>query len=101
MASKSVPTVKSVGKSLADFRASHDKAFIVPNKINGALKKLGPKSWEYEIDLMRLAGGISSGDISAYRDQFADHIVVVGGKNPKRIWCGSAAFATELRSMVP
>lgn len=86
------------GKSLQDFRAEHDKSYIVPKKIKGALEKLGD-GWEYEVHFMRLAG-ISVTDLAAYRDQFEDHIVVVGGRNTKRVWAGTTKLAAQMREMV-
>lgn len=90
--------VKKSGRTLNDFRAAHDKNFIVPNKIRAALEKLGD-GWEYEMEFMRLAG-ICTTDLATFRDQFGDHIVSTGGKNPKRVWAGTKALATKLREMV-
>ena len=94
--------VKRVGKTLADFRAAHDKDFIVPNRMRAAIKALGNDGWEYETEFMKLAG-ISTTDLSAYRDQFADFQAVAtttkmsgGGVRKKIIWCGSTAFAKKL-----
>lgn len=87
-----------IGKSLEAFRAAHDKNYIVPGKINGALTKLGAEGWEYEVDFMKLAQ-LSTTDLAAFRDQFTDHIVEVGGRNPKRVWVGTKAFAKKLREM--
>ena len=92
------PASTTVGKSLAAFRASHDKNFIVPLKIREALKKIG-SGWEYESDLMKIAG-ISTTDLGRFRDQFEDHIVVTTGKSQKRVWCGTAKLAAQLREMV-
>jgi hypothetical protein len=86
------------GKSIADFRASHDKNFIVPLKIREALKKIGD-GWEYESDLMKIAG-LSTTDLARFRDQFESHIVMTTGKNPKRVWCGTEKLAAQLREMV-
>jgi len=96
--SKEVPS-KRIGKSLAEFRAAHDKGFIVPQKIREALKKLGPGGWEYELEILKLAQ-ISTTDLGTFRSEFEDHIVMTGGKNPKRVWCGSKALADQLRAMV-
>jgi hypothetical protein len=94
--------VKRVGKTLADFRAAHDKDFIVPNRMKAAIKALGSDGWEYETEFMKLAG-ISTTDLSAYRDQFADFQAVAtttkmsgGGVRKKIIWCGSTGFAKKL-----
>lgn len=86
------------GHSLDDFRQKHDKGYIVPKKIKEALKELG-QSWVYEAEFMRLAG-ISSTDLSTYREEFVDdHVVVVD--RTKRVWCGTKGFAEKLREMVP
>jgi len=86
------------GKSLADFRASHDKNFIVPQRIQTALKKLGD-GWEYEVDFIKLAG-LCTTDLARFRDQFEDYFVTTNGKNPKRVWTGSKAVAQQMREMV-
>lgn len=85
-------------KTLADFRAAHDKSFIIPQKIREALKKLGD-GWEYELDFMRLAG-LSVTDLANFREQFEGHIVVANGRNPKRVWFGNERIAAEARKMV-
>lgn len=90
----------SAKKSLADFKAAHDKSFIVPAKIKTALAALGSDGWEYEADFNK-AAGVSSNDLSAYRDTFAEHIVLIkaGGKE-RRVWAGSKALAAKMREML-
>lgn len=85
-----------IGKSLQEFRAAHDKNFIVPNKIRAALKNLG-SGWEYEAAFIRLAG-ISQSDMGNFREQFSEHIVLVD--RTKRVWAGTKATAAALREMV-
>ena len=88
------------GKSLDDFRSTHDKNYIVPKKIKDALEKLGD-SWEYEIDFVKLAG-ISTTDLFRFREQFEEHIVEVksnSGSHKKNVWAGTVKFATKLREM--
>ncbi len=85
------PKKKAV-KTLADFRAAHDKNVIIPNKIRAALAAMaieGPESWEYEVDFLRRAG-VSTTDLGAFRDQFEEYIVEAKAKTVKRVW-----FATE------
>lgn len=89
---------KPAGKSIDEFRAAHDKDFIVPQKITAALEALGD-SWEYELAFLKLAG-LSTSDLAAYRNQFEKYIVETGGRASKRAWCGSPALATKLRAMV-
>ena len=91
-------TEQKAGKSLQEFRAEHDKSYIVPKKIKDAIEKLGD-GWEYEAQFLRLAG-LSVTDLAAYRDQFEAHIVVVGGRNSKRVWVGTAKLAAQMREMV-
>lgn len=98
-AKKASSSAAKVGKSLQEFRAEHDKSYIVPLKIREAIKKLGVDGWEYEVQFLRLAG-LSVTDLAAYRDEFADHFVVVGGRNPKRLWAGSVGLAQKMREMV-
>lgn len=83
------------GKSLAEFRASHDKSFIVPQKIKEGLKKLG-SGWDYEVNFLKIAG-LSTVDLANHRDAFADHIVLV--ERTKRVWCGTKDLANKLREM--
>ena len=85
------------GRSLAEFRAAHDKNFIVPQKIKAALKALGD-GWEYEAQFIRLAG-LSQTEMSTFRSLFEeDHVVVVD--RTKRVWAGTKAVAAKLREMV-
>lgn len=88
-------TTKTTGKDLEAFRAFHDKSFIVPKKIKEGLTKLGD-SWLYEAEFMKMCM-LSQADFAAYRDQFSEFFVDVGGRNPKRVWAGTKAFATKLR----
>lgn len=92
------PAAPKAGRTLQDFRAEHDKSFIVPQRIRDALKKLG-NGWEYEVGFLRLAQ-LSTTDLAAYRDEFEDYIVIVGGRNTKRIWAGTKELAAEMRQMV-
>jgi hypothetical protein len=86
---------KVQAKTLADFRAAHDKNVIIPNKIRDALAKMAkihPEQYEYEAEFIKLAG-ISQTDLGNFRTKFEKHIVVtsaVGGRSGKRVW-----FATE------
>lgn len=90
-------TEQRIGKTLADFRAQHDKDFIVPQKVRDALKALG-EGWENEVDFIRLAK-VSTTDLAMYRDQFAEHWVVVD-RSGKRVWAGTKALADKMRSMI-
>lgn len=88
---------KPGGRSLNEFRETHDKNFIVPKKIKAALAALGG-GWEYEMAFAKMAG-ISLGDLSAYRSMFEeDHVVVIGGS--KRAWAGTKLAAEKMRAMV-
>lgn len=95
---KSTPAKSKTGKSLDDFRAAHDKNFIVPKKIEEALKKLG-EGWEYEVDFIRLCG-LSTTDFAMFREQFEGHYINVGGRNPKRVWSGSKATIAKMSEMI-
>ena len=101
-AQKKAEPKKSTGKDLAAFRAQHDRNFIVPRKIEEAIKKLGPDCWEYEQPFQKLAE-ISNTDVGLFREKFMDFIVEVKGSSrssARRIWCGSKALATKLRQML-
>lgn len=91
------PATKRAGRSLDDFRAAHDKDFIVPAKIKEGLKALGG-GWEYEVAFAKLAG-VSLTDLSSYRDAFSAHVVAVK-RDGKRAWAGTAATAEKMRGMV-
>lgn len=90
-------------KSIADFRAAHDKSFIVPNKIKAGLDALGPDGWEYELQFVKDIG-VSVIDFSRFREQFEEFCVSVGvgtgTAKAKRIWAGSKALASKMRAMV-
>lgn len=101
MAAKKDPPKPSTGKSLQDFRAEHDKSYIVPKRIREAVAKLGD-GWLYEVEFLRLAG-LSTTDLAAYRDEFLDYVVNVGsagGKTPRRIWAGTKALAQKMRDLL-
>jgi hypothetical protein len=93
---------KSSARTLNDFRAAHDRDVIVPRKIKDALATMAKKHrehFEYESDFVKLAG-ISQTDLGAFREQFADHVVVtanVHGKSSKRVWFATAAAAKAAR----
>ena len=94
---------KAEPRTLAMFRAAHDKNVIVPNKIRAVLeqiRKVGPEHHEYEADVIRMAG-ISQTDIGLFREQFEDHIVVTastpGNRNPKRVYFGDPKVAAKVR----
>lgn len=85
------------GRSLAEFKQTYDKDTIVPKKIQGALKALGARCWDYETDFAKLAG-VSMADMGTYRQQFMDFVVTL--KEGRKVWAGSVALADELRSML-
>jgi hypothetical protein len=87
----------AAGKSLIDFRAEHDKSFIVPKRIRDGLAKLG-NGWLYEVEFLRLTG-LSTTDCAAYREEFSEYLVTVGGRVTKRIWVGSKELAKKMREM--
>lgn len=85
------------GRSLAEFRALYDKDYIVPRKVKAALKELSD-GWEYEVQFAKDAG-VSLADLSAYREQFADHVVQIG-RESRRVWAGTVGLARELRESI-
>lgn len=92
------PTTKPT-KTLADFRAIHDKSFVIPAKIKAGLEQLGKEGWEYETDFMKICG-VSPTDFARFREEFADFYVLVGGeRSGKRVWAGSKAAAEKMRTM--
>jgi hypothetical protein len=87
-----------VGKSLADFRKQYDKNFIVPEKIEKALRQLGAGGWETELNFAKLAG-VSMTDVGLFREKYQDHVVLVE-RGSRRIWAGSKSLAKKLKEMV-
>jgi hypothetical protein len=85
------------GKSLADFKQTYDKSFIIPQKVRAALKALGA-GWEYEVAFAKLAG-VSLVDLGIVRDEFAGHVVTIG-RDSKRAWAGTKATAEAMRKML-
>ena len=85
------------GRSLAEFRAEHDKDFIVPKRIKEGLKALG-SGWAYEVQFAK-AAAISLSDLNAYRSLFEPHVVVVN-RAGKRAWAGTKEVAAKMRAMV-
>lgn len=89
----------SKARSLDDFRKTHDKSYVVPEKIKAGLAKLGKDGWEYESDFIRICG-VSQQDFSRFRSQFEDYFLLVGGRNhPKRVWAGSVELAAKMTEM--
>jgi hypothetical protein len=93
----SVSPPKTAGRPISDFRAAHDKGFIIPTRIREGLAKLGD-GWVYEGEFCKLAG-IGAQDLANHREPFVDHIVLV--ERTKRVWAGSKRTAAKLREMVP
>ena len=97
MSVKETESVKRTGKNLAEFRALHDKDFIVPKKIREGLKNLAG-SWDYESVFSKNIG-VSLSDLGNYREQFAAYVVHIR-KDGKRAWSGNVATAKAMREMV-
>ena len=87
-------------KTLADFRAVHDKSYVIPKKIKEGLDALGKDGWDYEPEFIKLCG-VSVVDFARFREEFDEFYVVVGGsRTGKRVWAGSKALAEKMRGMV-
>lgn len=75
---KPMKTASTSGRSVATFRAAHNRNVVIPNKIRAALAKMeadhGPEHYEYESDFIKLAG-IGGSDLNGHRDAFVAHIV--------------------------
>lgn len=97
-APKAQPSSTGIGRSLDEFRANHDKSFIVPRKIKAALEKLGP-GWQSELEFAKLAG-VSMTDLAAYRPQFEAFVVAVSRDGTRRVWAGTKGLADKMREMV-
>jgi hypothetical protein len=86
------------GKDFEALRALHDPSYIVPRKIKAGLESLGAECWEYEEEFRKRCGINSPNTFAPFREQFKDFYIEVPGKTLKRIWAGSKAFATKIRS---
>lgn len=90
---------KAKKKTLGDFRASHDKDFVIPARIDAGLKKLGKDGWEYEGEFMRMCN-VGTVDFARYRERFLDFCIVIReGKHSRRVWAGSKVLAEKMRAM--
>lgn len=95
-------TKKPATRTLADFRAAHDPDVMIPAKIRAALAALekdGPEEWRYEAEFLSLAK-VGQAQMSAYRDQFAAHIVETPsthGRSAKRVWFATVKAARAAR----
>ena len=96
-------TANPQARTIAQFRALHDKNVIIPNKIRKALERLreiGPEHFVYDEEFRQLCG-IQGAELAAYRDQFARHWFMTVGltksKNDKRVWFGNSKVADRLR----
>lgn len=100
MTTKKQETKKTAGRTIDEFRASHDRSFIVPNKIRAGLQALGD-GWAYEGDFVKLAG-ISLTDLGAYRGKFEEFVVTLKGSvhNGRKAWAGTKATAAKMREML-
>ena len=83
-------------RSLAEFKATYDKSYIIPRAIKAGLKRLGA-GWEYETAFAKMIN-VSLQDLGAYRDEFAQHIVSL--REGRRAWAGRASVADEMRKML-
>jgi transcriptional regulator with XRE-family HTH domain len=83
-------------RSINDFRNTYDLNTIVPKKIAVGFKQLGA-GWLYESEFAKSAG-LTMKDLGMFRDNYADHIVVVG--DSRRIWVGRKQTAEEMRKMI-
>lgn len=96
---KQKPGAKAtVGRSPDEFDQLYDKNIIIPRKIRDALERLGP-SWLREQQFIQNAG-VNTTELAAYREQFEDYFVTVGGRNGHRIWFGDKRLASEKRAKV-
>jgi hypothetical protein len=95
---------KPKSKTLADFRAIHDKSVVIPNRITAALTKMaeeGPEQWEYEMEFGRRAG-VGGQDLARFRESFAEYLATVRASNSgvKHIWFATKAAAAKARQSI-
>lgn len=100
LAQPTLTPIPTKGRSVKEFRAAHDKNYIVPANIKQGLELLGPDGWEYELAFQKLAG-VNNVDLARFREQFDAHVVNVGTmRDPRRVWAGSVGLAKKLREML-
>ena len=83
-------------RSVTDFRNTYDMNTIVPKKIAAGFKQLGA-GWLYESEFAKSAG-LTMKDLGNFRDNYAEHIVVV--KEGRRVWAGKKTVAEQMRQMI-
>lgn len=93
--------VSTTKRSTKDFLGTYDDRVAVPNAIKAglaALLKIGAEEWRYENEFCIFAK-VANNKISAYRTQFADHIVEVPGRdrNPRNVWFADKKVAARMR----
>lgn len=85
--------------TLEAFRALHDKAHIARTRVVAALRALG-NAYEYEGDFIARCGLDRTlfGRVKAEFDEAHSFVPprIRGTSNPRRIWCGTAAFRKKL-----
>ncbi|MBM4296596.1 MAG: hypothetical protein FJ143_02535 [Deltaproteobacteria bacterium] len=91
------PPGQGVGRKLEEFRDTYDKSVIIPRRIRDGLKTLNG-GWLYEVQFAKHAG-VSLPDLSNFREQFAEHLVVVR-RDGKRAWAATPAIAAKMREML-
>jgi hypothetical protein len=94
-------------KTLADLRAAHDKAVMIPNRIREALEILAKSGddWVYEVDFLALTKpGISTIDASKFRNGFedwwADMPATNGKSSVKRVWFASKKLCAQWKETI-
>lgn len=99
-------------RTLATFKATHDPATVLPNKIKAALERMrrdqGAEAYAYEVTdpeggvpFSKLAG-MGGNHLAQYRAQFMGHLVVtpgsIGTRRPARwVWFATVPAATKAR----
>lgn len=89
------------GKSFNEFVEHNDRNVMIPKRLTTALKQMG-NSWEDEREFLKLAG-VSNTDITRFRDQFQEYIVVYRSAetgNVRRAWAGTKELAKKMRERV-
>lgn len=97
-------------RTLATFRAAHDRETVITNKIRAALEALakeeGPEGYAYESNdaegrpTMLKRAGISLTDLALYREQFSAYIVELSNNSRdrgKRVWFATPKAAKAAR----
>lgn len=88
----------AIGRAAGEFKTLHDKTAAIAARVRAAIGQLGPDRWAYEHEFIRLAG-LANVQLPGVRDNFSEFWFALepGKQKERRIWCGSARLAKQLK----